>query len=201
MKKLLFVVALAACGGKSSGTTTTPPPTTAPATTPIELGEVTVFEGKDAMLKIHADGTTEMGGHSGTMELKNGHASSDSLPVTYKPGPVLKTDGTATYEGKPVAKLNADGTVMDLTTNKIVPITVTADKLTISADGQTVEIAITADGTMTMPNGGKVAPHVEGADSAGKRRAVLLMVGMLIGGGEKKATVDSGSATAPATKL
>jgi hypothetical protein len=188
MKQLLFALALAACGSKGAGPTTAPlPPTTAPATTTLELGEVTVYDGSDAMVKIHANGNTEMGGQS------NG-------AVTYKAGPVLAADGTATYEGKPVAKLNADGTVMDLTTNKIVPITVTADKLTISGGGQTASIVLNADGTMTVPNGGsKAAPRVEGADTAGKRRAVLLMVGLLMGGSDDK-PADSGPATAPATK-
>ena len=187
MKQLLFVMALAACGGgKSSAPTTTPPPTTAPAATTLELGEVTVYDGSDAMVKIHANGNTEMGGQS------NGK-------VVYKAGPVLATDGTATYEGKAVAKLNADGTVMDLTTNKIVPITVTADKLTISGGGQSASIALNADGTMTIPNGGsKAAPRVEGADTAGKRRAVLLMVGLLMGGTEDKP--EAPAVSVPATK-
>ncbi|MEO8845891.1 MAG: hypothetical protein ABI591_28290 [Kofleriaceae bacterium] len=188
MKHLLFAVALAACGGKSAPPTTPLPPATAPAaTTTLELGEVTVYDGSDAMVKIHANGNTEMGGQS------NG-------AVTYKAGPVLAVDGTATYEGKPVAKLNADGTVMDLTTNKIVPITVTADKLTINGGGgQTASIVLNADGSMTIPNGGsKAAPRVEGADTAGKRRAVLLMVGLLMGGSDHAA--DSGAATAPAPK-
>ena len=174
MKHLLFVVALAACGGKSKTTETAPLPTTAPAaSSTLELGEVTVYDGSDAMLKIHANGNTEMGGHS------NG-------AVTYKAGPILTADGTATYEGKPVAKLNADGTVMDLTANKIVPITVTADKLTIGAGDKSASIVLNADGTMSVPNSGsKAAPRVEGADTAGKRRAVLLMVGLLMGGSEQ----------------
>lgn len=189
MKNLLFAVALAACGGKSAEPTTTPPPATVPAAaTTLELGEVTVYDGSDAMVKIHANGNTEMGGQS------NG-------AVTYKAGPVLTTDGTATYEGKPVAKLNADGTVMDLTTNKIVPITVTADKLTISAGGQSASIVLNADGSMTIPNGGsKAAPRVEGADTAGKRRAVLLMVGLLMGGTDEKPSSTGSAVSAPATK-
>lgn len=190
MKRLLFVVALGACGGKSTESTTTPPPTpTAPAaTTTLELGELTVYDGSDAMVKIHANGNTEMGGQS------NG-------TVTYKAGPVLATDGTATYEGKPVAKLNADGTVMDLTTNKIVPITVTADKLTVNAGAQSASIVLNADGSMTIPNGGsKAAPRVEGADTAGKRRAVLLMVGLLMGGSDSTPSTGSATTTAPATK-
>jgi hypothetical protein len=189
MKQLLFALALAACGGKSAAPTTPLPPPTAPATTTLELGEVTLYQGSDAMVKIHANGNTEMGGQS------NG-------ALTYKAGPVLAVDGTATYEGKPVAKLNADGTVMDLTTNKLVPLTVTADKLTISGAGQTASIVLNADGTMTIPNGGsKAPPRVEGADTAGKRRAVLLMVGLLMGSADDaKPAETSAPATAPATK-
>ncbi|MEO6777272.1 MAG: hypothetical protein ABI467_30370 [Kofleriaceae bacterium] len=172
MKQLLFVVALAACGGTKTTTAPTTPPAVAPAaSTTLDLGEITVYDGSDAMLKLHANGTTEMGGHT------NG-------AVTYKAGPVLATDGTATYDGKPVAKLNADGTVMDLTENKLVPVTVTADKLTITAGGgQSAEILLNADGTMVIPNSGSKGPaRVEGADTAGKRRAVLLMVAMLMAG-------------------
>jgi hypothetical protein len=190
MKHLLFVVALAACGGSKTTAAPTVTPTVVPApSTTLDLGEVTLYDGSDAMLKIHANGNTEMGGH------RNG-------AVTYKAGPVLSTDGTVTYEGKPVAKLNADGTVMDLTENKLVPVTVTADKLTITGGGgKSAEIVLNADGTMAMPDSGSKAPaRVEGADTAGKRRAVLLMVAMLMGSEATASTPgQSGSeAVAPA---
>ncbi|HEY0251722.1 MAG TPA: hypothetical protein VGC41_09355, partial [Kofleriaceae bacterium] len=101
--------ALAACGHKDAATTTTP---TAKPDSQLELGEITLFDGAQAMVKIHADGSTEVGGHSGSMELKNGQtASTDSLPVTFKPGPTIKTDGTFEWKGKAVARVNADGTV------------------------------------------------------------------------------------------
>lgn len=187
---LVLGLLLVACGGKSTTTPTSPKP----PTTTFELGELTVFEGKDAMVKIHADGTSELGGHSGKLEVKPGEtASSDALPITWKPGPVFKTDGTIEYEGKPVARVNADGTVMDLTANKPVPITITADKITF--DKGSIDLA--ADGTMTLVGGEGTkpdkAPRVEGADTPGKRRTVLALVGLLLGGETKsEAHVEPG---------
>ena len=180
-KTILLTFALAACGGKSA-TPTTP---TAPAST-FELGELTVFEGDQAMVKIHADGSSELGGHSGKMELKPGQtASSDSLPVTWKPGPLFKADGTIEYKGKAVAKVNADGTVMNLESNKVEPITITADKVTLDKGA----IVLAADGTISFegPNATKPdkTPHVTGADTPGKRRTVLALVGLLLGGETK----------------
>jgi hypothetical protein len=194
-------IALAACGGKGDGATTTPTTTVPTAAAPFELGEITVFEGAQAMLKIHADGSTELGGHSGRMELKPGQpASSDSLPVVFKPGPTLKTDGTIEWKGKAVARVNADGTVTNLETNQAAPVTVTADKVTFDEG----TIVLSADGKMTFagPNAKQPTddkqPRVEGADSPGKRRTVLALVGMMFGG-EHQVKAEGESTSAPAT--
>jgi hypothetical protein len=65
MRKTSAVLALvlAACGAKSAPPNASPTsPTPATASTPaLELGEITAFDGPDAMLKIHADGSTEIG--------------------------------------------------------------------------------------------------------------------------------------------
>lgn len=192
MTRTIFLTfVLAACGSKPA-TSTTP---TQPAST-FELGELTVFDGDQAMLKIHADGSTELGGHSGKLEVKPGQtASTDSLPVVWKAGPVFKTDGTIEYKGKAVAKVNADGTVMNLETNKAEPITITSDKATFEKGA----IELSADGKMSFVGGNgtppEKTPHVTGADTPGKRRTVLALVGLMLGG-ERKVEVDESHSVA-----
>ena len=184
----LLALALAACGGASSaGHSTTPSNQTAPAaSTTFELGEITVFDGPDAMLKVHADGSTELGGHQSDMQPG---ATSPTTKVVWMPGPTLKTDGTIEWKGKPVAKLADDGTLqaIDAPAGASMPaIHVTADQLAITAQGQTVTVALAADGAITITNApGKLhdqPPHVEGADTPGKRRAVLTLLAFVLGG-------------------
>src|SRR5262249_34021969 len=82
---LSLALAAAACGGKgapSGGVETTPKPE-ASASAVVELGEVTIYEGKDVMARIHADGTTELG----TTTDEKGASS-------FQPGPVIKPDGS-----------------------------------------------------------------------------------------------------------
>jgi hypothetical protein len=192
-------IALAACGGKDGGSTTTTP-TTAKADMQFELGEMTVLEGTQAMIKIHADGSTEIGSRSGTMELKPGQpASSDSLPVSFKPGPMIKTDGTFEWQGKAVARVNSDGTVTNLENNQPAQVTLTADQVTMPEG----TIALAADGKLTVAGPHATTPsadkqmHAEGADTAGKRRTVLALVALMLHG-EQKVTVDTTNASVPA---
>jgi hypothetical protein len=178
IKRLALVLALApaaACGGKSSSADTTPkaPETTAAAApaTPgavLELGEMTVLQGNDAVLKIHADGGTELGG-------------SNNGQIAYQPGPKIHTDGTfESPTGKLGVKLNADGSLVDLTTQKPLPLTVTANDVTIAADGQSVKISLAADGTINVPGATGVTAKVQGADTAGKRKLTLALVGLIL---------------------
>ena len=191
----LLSLAVAACGGASSAHGTTPTNTApAPAATTFELGEMTVFDGPDAMLKIHADGSTELGGRKSEME------HGDTAPkteVVWKPGPTMKVDGTIEWQGKAVAKLGADGTLQSLEGNLPVQIHVTGDELSMTDNGQTVTIALAADGKMTITNApGKLhdqPPHVEGADTPGKRRTVLTLIAMMIGAGAPGTTHEVSS--------
>ncbi len=200
---ILASMALAACAGKSSPSSTPIPPTAAPATA-LELGEITLFEGANAMLKIHANGTTELGGRSGRIDLKPGvTASSDSLPITWKAGPTLRADGTLEAEGAAVAKLNADGTIVELKTNKTLPLTVTADKVTFTVDANTVAVELAADGKLSRV-GAPAEPadkqiRVEGADTAGKRRSALVMLAVMLAPG--KVSTQSSSASVPAVPV
>ncbi len=107
---------------------------------------------------------------------------------------MFKTDGTIEYKGKAVARIGADGTVMNLESNKPEPITVSDNKVTLD---QGISIELAADGTMKFVGGNAAsdkAPRVEGADTPGKRRTVLALVGLMIGGERQVEThVEEGS--------
>jgi hypothetical protein len=198
MRKLLFAICfagVAACGGKPSTTTTTPTttPTTAPAATVLELGEITIFDGDQPMVKIHADGSTELGGHSGSMEIKPGQpASTDSLPVVWKPGPKLGTDGSVSTNGEVRGRVSADGKIVDVKTNQALPMVVSDDKIDITEGGKTVSILLAADGTVSFAGGNASQPdkppHVQGATTPGKRRTALVLMALLLSGGDAEAT-------------
>jgi hypothetical protein len=180
---LMLAAALAACGGKSKPDTT-PTTTEVAATGGIELGEITMFDGDEAMLKIHADGTTEVGGRSG--ELKpgpDGKMSSDSLPIVFKPGPTIKPDGSIEFQGEAVARINADGTIVGLKgKTETLPIVVTADKVTVTEGGKQMGFELAADGKVTVFGSDKQPDkpiRVEGADTPGKRRLVLAFTSMM----------------------
>ena len=158
-----------------------------------------MFDGPNAMFKIHANGSTEMGAHKGSMTIEPGKtASSDSLPVVWEPGPTLHTDGTIDGKTGPVAKVNFDagGTIVELKTNTKLPITVVDDKVTITNNGTSVSAQLGADGTLTFlnaPEGSKeMHIRIEGADTPGKRRTMLALLGLLFAPG-KVATVEQGS--------
>jgi len=189
---LSILVAVAACANKPPTPATPPPP---PFT--LELGELTLFEGPDAMLKVHADGTTELGGRSGRLQITPGQtASSDSLPITWKPGPTLHADGSITAAGAAVAKVNADGSIVELKSNTTLPFTITADKVTFLSEGNSISVEMSADGKLSRI-GAPAEPankqiRVEGADTAGKRRTMLVMVGVMLAPGKVR-TVETGS--------
>jgi hypothetical protein len=171
---------LAACGGKGAAPTT-PTPATSNATTTagtFELGEITVFEGSDAVLKIHTNGSTE---------IARGSVPKDAKP-TLDPGPTLKPDGTLEEEGKAVARITSDGTLASLGDNKPTGVHVDADAFSFDAhDGSPVwKMSLASDGKLTMPvdhkpDAGEPAPdmHVTGADTPGKRRATLAMMSIV----------------------
>jgi hypothetical protein len=204
---LALVLGIAACGGKSTdtaGTTTTP---TAPATAgaAVELGEMTLFDGDEAALKIHADGTTEMGYRSGgTAELKPGETwSSDSLPMQMKAGPKIEADGTIAVNGEPRVRINADGTITNLADNTALPIAITADKMTVTDGGNQMGFDLAADGKLTIFGGRGEPPkkplRIEGADSPGKRRTMLAFLALNFLPGKKVEGSSAGSGSAPVT--
>jgi hypothetical protein len=176
---LVAALAFVGCGGGGSAATdtTTPTagtadPTTAPATI-LELGEMTLFEDGAAMLKIHADGTTEIG-----------QRSADQVALALAPGPTLHADGTIAKETEPRARLNADGTLTAIEGHaKIDGVTITADTLTVtSGSAGTLTVTLSADGTISQTGNMKNSRtmRVEGADTPGKRRAMLTVIALLI---------------------
>jgi hypothetical protein len=181
---------VAACGG--SPAVQEPSPTsgsgsavaTAPAGSGIELGEMTIFDGEHAVVKIHANGQTEIAG------------GSDAL----SPGPTLDADGTVEAGGKPRVRIVGDKLV-DVSSGQTVPVTVGADSLTVTGGATPITMSIGADGTFVFTGAdvppGK-APRVQGADTPGKKRAALLLLMLLLGA---DAAAESGSAPAatPAT--
>ena len=202
-----LVLALTACGGKSKpDSTSTGTSTTAPATAGVELGEMTLFDGDEAALKIHADGSTEMGYRSGgTSELKPGETwSSDSLPLQLKAGPTIQADGTIAVKNEPKVRINADGTITDLRDNSAFPIAVTADKMTLTHEGKQMGFDLATDGTLTM-FGGQNPPkkplRVAGADTPGKRRTMLAFLALnFLPGGKVESSSAAGSAAEPSVR-
>jgi hypothetical protein len=175
---LVTALMLAGCGGGGGGGSAS---TTAATATILELGEMTLLEDGQPMLKIHADGTTEIGQRSGALQPG---ASSDSLPLTLGPGPTLHADGTIAKETEPRARLNADGTLTAVEGHAAIRgVTVTADTVTVTGGSAgTLSITLSADGAITQ-TGGTGSPRtmrVEGADTPGKRRAILTLLGLLI---------------------
>jgi hypothetical protein len=176
MKHLMIAgLVLAACSGGSTRLDTTTPPAELPPA--IELGEMTLFERDAAMLKFHADGSTELGYRSGRLAIgPGGSASTDTLPVTYRPGPTIRTDGTVVFDGEPRVRINADGTVTKISTGEVLPIEVTDTTVSRPGDPRRLELQPTGDLVIDARHVGRI----EGADTAGKRRVVLAFLGMML---------------------
>ena len=204
MRSLTFALALAACGGSSKQPETAAPPAAPTTTAGLELGEITLFTGADPMFKLHATGATEMAYRSGTLAVKPGEtASSNSLPVQWKSGQTFKADGTIEENGAVKAKINADGSITGVGTPDKVEMTVTADKATIPGDKGTLEIALAADGKITISGvptniPPDQQPRVAGADTPGKRRTALIIIALVLG--ETKAPPPPAASSIPAAK-
>jgi len=170
------VVVVVACGSSASKQDTTPAPAAAPAPA-IELGEMTLFERDAAMLKFHADGSTELGYRSGTLAMgPDGSASTDTLPVSFRPGPTIRPDGTVVFDGEPRVRINADGTVTNIPTGELMPIEVT--DMAVSRPGDPRKLELQPSGDLVV--GANQVGRLEGADTIGKRRVALAFLGMML---------------------
>ena len=145
-----------------------PPEPAAPAEAHLELAEMTVFQGKTPVYKIHADGTTEIPKAGGGFDA----------------GPVIKPDGTFLVKDQPVARVNADGSFVLLPSGEKLPRTVTADNVTADQGGKQIGFALAEDGTLQLI--GQPAPkpgqelRVEGATTPGQRKTALAFLGALM---------------------
>jgi hypothetical protein len=191
MHRALLPIALAsACGGgtaKPSATTApsaignaAPAPAAAdPGASPFQLGEITVLLNKHPAIRLHANGTSEY--------------SYPPSPEWY-PSFTFRPDGTVLKDGATVAQLHADGTVTEppAQTPKQLPLAtalVTADVVTMMDHSDNppmkIEFALSAKGLLSVSyaglDGGQGLQTVEitGADTPGRRRAVLLELALL----------------------
>ncbi|MEJ7601824.1 MAG: hypothetical protein WKG01_28255 [Kofleriaceae bacterium] len=164
-QSLAIALALAACGSKGEPTTPSQPAVAASA--PVELGEMAMLEGDTPMVKIHADGTTEM----------------SEGPGEFRAGPTIKADGTVEFQGQPVARIQADGTIVSLGAGAgPLPIVVTADKATITERDKQIGLELSASGELTVVGTGMKPDkpvRIQGADTPGKRRTVLAFASIM----------------------
>ncbi len=171
-----LALALAACGGAAKTETPAAPalaPAPAAATTgSLELGEITLFVGSNAMFKLHASGASELGGQV------NGAPQ-------WKAGPTFKADGTIEENGAAKAKINANGSISGINSSDKVDMVVTVDKATMPLEKGNLEIALAADGKVTITGVPQAIPpdqlpRVEGADTPGKRRTALILMALVL---------------------
>lgn len=134
----------------------------------LEFAEMTLFQGKTPVLKIHADGKTEM---------------YDPKAKALAPGPTVKADGTFNFKEQDVARANPDGTIKQLPSGEALPVTVSEAKVVNTSSGAEVGLALAADGTIT-PIGQPAPPpaqamRLEGATTPAHRKTALAVVGAL----------------------
>lgn len=134
----------------------------------LEFAEMTLFQGKTPVLKIHADGKTEM---------------YDPKAKALAPGPTVKTDGTFNFKEQDVARANPDGTIKQLPSGDTLPVTVSEGKVVNTSSGSEVGLALAEDGTIT-PIGQPAPPpaqamRLEGATTPAHRKTALAVVGAL----------------------
>lgn len=189
VRRLALVFGLAAaCGGsqdkgvKEHALTDQPPvqyeevpkpaepdkPAEPPAPPHLEFAEMTLFQGKTPVLKIHADGSTEM---------------YDPKAKALAAGPKVTADGTFNFKNQDVARANADGTIKQLPSGDTLPVTVSEAKVVNTASGSEVGLQLAADGSIT-PIGQPAPPkgqemRLEGATTPGQRKTALAIVGAL----------------------
>jgi hypothetical protein len=134
----------------------------------LEFAEMTLFQGKTAVLKIHADGKTEM---------------YDPKAKALAPGPTVKTDGTFNFKDQDVARANPDGSIKQLPSGETLPVTVSADKVVNTSSGSEVGLSLAEDGKISQIGQPALPPaqamRLEGATTPGQRKTALTVVGAL----------------------
>lgn len=130
----------------------------APGKPHLEFAEMTVFQGQTAIVKVHADGTTEFQSAAG-----------------WKPGPTMQADGTVVVDGKPSVRVNVDGSVIKLPGGQATPVTITADKVSVKQGDKESGLTLAEDGTISVLGAAGKGPalRVEGATTPGQRESAL----------------------------
>jgi hypothetical protein len=166
------VCVLAACGGRAQAPTTAEP-TAAPA---VELAEVIVFQHDQPMMRLHADGTSEI-----TSQLRD---VAEPPVGMWDPGPVIHADGVVTWKGVDIARIHADGTIVNLETQTNLPVVVTADGVRSTRDGPAKGFALAVTGQLSSVDGEittEIPLRVEGAETPGQRRTALSFLVLVFG--------------------
>jgi hypothetical protein len=138
----LIAVALVACGGQKAKSDSTPAP--ADGSVALKLAEVTVFDGQDALLKLHADGTTEL-------------SSKEANETKWVKGPTFQADGTLLVDGQPKAKLTQAGIAIT-GTDKVLPLAIKEDRVSVTDADKQIIFSLEKDGSL----------KVAGLDTQGK---------------------------------
>lgn len=152
----------------------------APALEPhLEFAEMTLFEGSKPVLKIHADGSTEL------PKRLSDPGAAQSGEAQWEAGPLVKADGTIIFKEQQVARVNPDGTITNLRTNEKLPVTYSASEVVSTGGGKQVGLSLAEDGNMTLTGdvpaeaAGKAVMKLEGAQSEAHRKTALAVVGAL----------------------
>jgi hypothetical protein len=198
-----LVFLLSACGGSQSdggvkSTTLTDQPevvyeepaddkgdkAAGPALEPhLEFSEMVLYDGTTPVLKVHADGSTELGKRTGDPKAK-------PPKVTWEAGPLVKADGTLVYKEQNVARVHPDGSMVNLLTNEPLPVKVHADTVMSNQNGKEIGLALAEDGSISLvgqaaPATGKPVMKLEGASTAGQRKTALAIMGAILLSGGK----------------
>jgi hypothetical protein len=172
MRSIAVFCLLAACGG---GTREEPrtPVKAAPA---VELAEIIVFQRDQPMMRLHADGTSEI-----TSQLRD---VADPPVGMWDPGPVIHADGVVTWKAVDIARINADGTIVDLETQTNLPVVVSADGVRSSRGAGAKGFELAATGELSSIDGGVATEtplRIEGAATPGQRRTALSFLVLVFG--------------------
>jgi hypothetical protein len=176
VRSIAVVCVLAACGGSAAREETTPSPPAQRAAAAVELAEITVLEHDRPMVRLHADGSSEI-----TSQLRDVEEPPAGM---WDPGPTVHADGVVTFKGVDIARINADGTIVNLETQTNLPVLVTPDGVTTTRAGPPKGFALAASGQLSSVDGDvttEIPIRVEGAATPGQRRTALAFLVLVFG--------------------
>lgn len=158
------VAVVSACGGGGGRTKTRTVAARAAGSAPAEpaltikltFAEMVVTDGPDAVLRIHEDGTTEIAERPRT-----GAGSK----IDWREGPAVRPDGTFVFEGTEVARIKADGRVVNLVSGELMPVVVEESSVVVGEGATQLTLTAAEDGTLSVTGapGNAQTIRVEGA--------------------------------------